>query len=108
VSRIRFHGSPIGPDISAAPAARLTGETRLQIGQADIIGPLIATDCRVVAAAIIGAIDQETANASGAHFREGDLLAVAWRLATGEGGHAVIKSARLPNGKFDSKISFSK
>jgi hypothetical protein len=36
------------------------------------------------------------------------FLAVVERSSAGEGGHAVIKSARLPNGKFDSKISFSK
>ena len=61
--------------IRAAPAASLAGESRLQIGQPDIIGPSIAADRCVVAAMIIGTVDQETANASGAHFCEGDLLA---------------------------------
>jgi hypothetical protein len=37
-----------------------------------------------VAAPIIGAIDQETANAGGAHFGEGDLLA--------DFGHAAIEA----------------
>jgi hypothetical protein len=83
VSRIRFHGSPIGPDIGAAPAARLTGKPLLKIGQADIIGPSITADCCVMAATKIGAVDQETANASGAHFGEGDFLRTE--------GHASLK-----------------
>jgi hypothetical protein len=64
---------PIGPDIGAPPAASLTGKSR-PIGQPYIIGPSIAADRRVMAAPEIGTVDQETANASGAHFSEGDLL----------------------------------
>jgi hypothetical protein len=64
----------VGPDISAAPAASLADETRLDIGKTDVIRPSIAVDRRHVTTAIIGAIDQETANASGAHFCEGDFL----------------------------------
>ena len=61
----------------------------------------------MVAAAIVRAIDQETANTGSAHFSEGDFL-LAGASEAGDVGLVVIKSARLPNGKFDSKISFSK
>lgn len=60
---------------------------RLEIGQPDIIGPSIAAHRCVVAAMIIGAVDQEAANASGAHFGEGDFLA-------GKSGHALLKRGR--------------
>ena len=40
-----------------------------------------------MAAVIIRTVDQETANATGAHLSEGDLLA-------GESGHAPFKRAR--------------
>jgi hypothetical protein len=43
-------------------------------GKPDIVRPLIAADRDVVAAVIIGAIDQNTANAHLAHLGEGDLL----------------------------------
>jgi hypothetical protein len=76
---------PIGPHVGTAPAARLTGEPRLEIGQPNVIRPSIGVGRCVVAAMVIGAIDQETANASGAHFAEGDLL---W---AGEGVHAPLK-----------------
>jgi hypothetical protein len=79
----------IRPDIGAAPAASLTGKPRLNIGQPDVIRPSIAADRCVVAAMIIGTVDQETANASGAHFSEGDFL-----LPWGGGGHALALSLR--------------
>jgi hypothetical protein len=83
-SNLPFEYSPIWSDVGAAPATSLTGKPQLEIGQTDVIRPPIAADRCVVAAAIIGTIDQETANASSAHFCEGDLLA-------GEGGHAPLK-----------------
>jgi hypothetical protein len=61
--------------IRAAPATSLAGEPGLDVRQPNVIRPSIAADRRVVAAMIIGAIDQEIADASGAHFSEGDLLA---------------------------------
>jgi hypothetical protein len=85
---IHFRRLPIGPHIGTAPAASLADETRLEIGQSDVIGPSIAADRCVVAAAIIGTVDQEAANASGAHFSEGDLLA-------GQGGHALLKRGEV-------------
>jgi hypothetical protein len=75
----------IRPDIRAALAASLTGEARLDVGQPGIIRPAVAADRGPMAAPEIRAIDQEAANAGGAHFGEGDLLAGFW--------HAVI----LPN-----------
>jgi hypothetical protein len=39
---------------------------------------------------VVGAIDQETTNASGAHLSEGDFL------LAGEGGHVPIKPQATP------------
>jgi hypothetical protein len=72
----------IRADISASLAANLAGEQRLYIGQPNAIQPSVAADCRPVAAPIVPAIDQETANTSGAYFSEGDLL------LAGEFGHS--------------------
>jgi hypothetical protein len=85
LSRIRFDRSPIGPHVRAASATSLAGKPRLEIGKPDIIGPSIAADRCRVAATIIGAIDQETAHASGAHLCEGDFL------RAGKIGHALLK-----------------
>jgi hypothetical protein len=65
---------PIGPHIRAAPAASLAGKQRLQIGQSDIIRPLVAADRGPVRATIIGTIDHQAAHARGAHLGKGDLL----------------------------------
>jgi hypothetical protein len=89
-SGIRFRRLPIGPHIRAAPAASLAGKPRLEIGQPDVIRPSVGADRCVVAATIIGTVDQETANASGAHFGEGDFL-----LSRGEGGHAPLKRQQV-------------
>jgi len=70
-----FFPMEVRADIRAPLAAGLAGEAKLDIGQPNIIGPSVAADRRPMAALIIRAIDQETANASGAHFSEGDLLA---------------------------------
>jgi hypothetical protein len=64
----------IRADIGAAPAAGLANKSRLEIGQADFIRPWVSADRDEMAASVIGAVDQETANASGAHFSQGDLL----------------------------------
>jgi hypothetical protein len=47
--------------VGAAIAASLTDEARLDIGQPDIIRPRIAADDDRVAAAVVGAIDQDAA-----------------------------------------------
>jgi hypothetical protein len=79
-SGIRFSRLPIGPDIRAAPAASFADKPRLELGQPDVIRPSVAADRCPMAALVIRAIDQETANAGRAHFGEGDfLLAWAWR-----------------------------
>jgi hypothetical protein len=50
-----------------------------------VIGPLVRADRDRVAAGIVRAIDQQTANAGRAHFAEGDFL------RAGQGGHALLK-----------------
>jgi hypothetical protein len=58
----------------------------------DVIRPSVRVHGRRVAAMKIGTVDQETANASGAHLSEGDLLA-------GEGGHVAIEARSRPPSK---------
>ena len=70
----------IRADISAPQAASLADEQELQVGQPNVIRPSVAADRCPMAALVIRAIDQETANAGTAHLSEGDLLA-------GELGH---------------------
>jgi hypothetical protein len=53
---------------------------------ADVIRPAVAAHGCVVTASIIATVDQEAANASGAHLCEGDLL-----VRAGEGRHAPLK-----------------
>jgi hypothetical protein len=67
--------------------ASLAGEARLDIGQPGIVRPSVTAYGHVAPAPVIRAIDQEPANASGAHLGEGDLL------LAGEGGHAPLKRA---------------
>jgi len=71
--------------IRATPAASLAGKTRLKIGQANVIRPSIAAGRSPMRAAIIIAVDQKTANASGAHLGKGDFL------GAGSRGHAPLK-----------------
>src|ERR1700730_15058572 len=75
--------------IGASLAASLAGEPRLDIGQPDVIWPSVAADRRPVAAFVVRAIDQETANARGAHLSEGDLL------LAGEFWHATLKRVTI-------------
>jgi hypothetical protein len=60
----------VGTVLSAGPA----DEPALDIGQPKIIRPVVAADRDRVAAAIVGAIDQQAAHTHAAHFGEGDLL----------------------------------
>jgi len=83
VSGIFFNRFPIGPHISATPAASLAGKPRLQIGQADIIRPSVAADRSPVRATIIGAVNQKAAHAG----HEGDFLA-------GDGHEALKRGQR--------------
>jgi hypothetical protein len=73
-SGIFFSRLPIRAHIRATPAASLAGKPRLEIGQADVIGPLVCIQRCPMAAVIVAAIDQQTANAGGAHLGKGDLL----------------------------------
>jgi hypothetical protein len=61
-------------DIRTLSAAGLASEPGLQIGQPYIVGPLVGADLDRVAAPIVGAIDQQPANAGLPHFAEGNLL----------------------------------
>jgi len=64
----------IRPDVGASLSAHLAGELGLNVGQPVTVRPLVAADRYRMAAAIVRAIDQETAHARGAHLGEGDLL----------------------------------
>ena len=64
----------IRPDIGTALATCRAGELVLKIGQPDIVGPLIGADPDGMRVLIVGAIDQQTTHAGGAHLAEGDLL----------------------------------
>jgi hypothetical protein len=52
----------IRPDVRAAPAARRADETRLKVGQPDVVRTRVGVDRDVMAAMKIRAIDQQTAN----------------------------------------------
>jgi hypothetical protein len=73
LSGICLDRMPIRPNVRAAPAARLASEPRLGVRQPAVIRPPVAADRRRMTAVIVRAIDQETANATGAHFGHGDL-----------------------------------
>ena len=64
-------GREVRPDVGTAPAAALANEPRLKIGQAHFTRPFVAADRYVMTAFVIGAIDQEPANAGRAHLGEG-------------------------------------
>ena len=95
-SRRRLAPVEVGPDIGAAPAARLAHEPRLEIRQPQVIGPAIGAECNVMAATIVGAIDEDTLHAHLAHLAQCDLYraAVRKRVALMADGskHAAIKS----------------
>jgi len=55
-------------------AAGRAGELVFQIGQANVVGPLIRADASRMTATIIGARDQDIAHAALAHITERDLL----------------------------------
>src|SRR6202022_4441405 len=77
----------IRTDVSTLRAARLAGKPGLDFGQPDVIRPPVAADGDPVAALVIRAINQQTANARSAHLSEGDLL------LAGAFGHAPLKRA---------------
>ena len=53
----------IGPDVRYALAASGTDETRFKVGEPNVIRPAIGAGRDVMRAAIVAAIDQDTANA---------------------------------------------
>jgi hypothetical protein len=78
-------------DISASLATTPADESPLDVGQPDVIRPPVAADRGPMAAPVIGAIDQETANATCAHFSERDLL------MAGEGGGHGAETSPIPS-----------
>ena len=81
----------IRPCIGALTAASLTGEARFYVRQPCVIRPTVAADRGPMAAPEVAAVDQQPANARGAHFSEGNLLA-------GRFGHGAIE-AQVGTGK---------
>ncbi len=67
-----------------------TPELPLKVGQPGVIRQSLRAHGRPVAAAIVGTLDQETANASGTPFSKDDLLLAA------KGRHAVINARSEP------------
>lgn len=59
--------------IGASPAARLADEPGLNVGQANVVGPAIGAQSRVVTARGVSAADQDVLHAHFSHFAEGDL-----------------------------------
>jgi hypothetical protein len=90
LARASSSQSKFGRTSAPRLAACLAGKLCLNVGQSDVIRPSIAGDRCRMAAAIIRAIDQETAHAGSAHFGEGDLLRAA---IVREGGHPTTYSA---------------
>ena len=64
----------IRPDVSSALVASRADETRLKVGEPNVIGPGIGAGRDVMRAAIVAAIDQDTPNAGFAHLAKGDFL----------------------------------
>jgi hypothetical protein len=64
----------IWPDVSSALAAFFADEPIFDVGEPDIVRPLVGADRDGVAALVIRAINQDTANAGFSHLAEGDLL----------------------------------
>ena len=64
----------IRPHVRAALAARLANEPIFDVGEPDIVGPLIGAGRDVMRAVIVAAIDQDAANTGFAHLAKRDLL----------------------------------
>jgi hypothetical protein len=60
----------IWPDVGSALAASGADETRLKIGQPNVIWPGIGAGRDVVRAVIVAALDQDATHAGFAHFAE--------------------------------------
>ena len=64
----------VWPNIGASLAAGLTDEQRLDIGEPNIVGRLIAAACGRVAALVVRAVDQHAPNAHFAKLAECEFL----------------------------------
>src|SRR5262245_17386940 len=83
----------IRPDVSASLAAGRTDELVFDVRNAQLIRPAISVVRHrdAMAAAIVGAIDQQAAHAALAHLGEGDLL---WGRRARACGHDCADGAR--------------
>jgi len=64
----------VRPDIGASLAAGLTDEPCFELGEPDVIGPLVRAGRNGMAAMEIRAVNEDAARACRAHFSEGDFL----------------------------------
>lgn len=96
----------IRPDLSPAPAASGTGKAALDVGQPYRIRPAIGADGDMMAAPVIGAIDQDAAQAHLAHLAERDFdrpaVGVRGRVAADRTGHAAIEARRRRESNYQS------
>ena len=92
LSRLAAAYSSFGAALAAGPV----DEPAFDIGQPDMIRPVVGTDGDRAAAAVVGVVHEDPANAHLAHFAEADLL------RAGMGGHAVSSKAaqRMVRGLF--------
>jgi hypothetical protein len=65
----------VGPDIGASLTANLTDEPRFNVGQSNVVLPLVGRHRDRVATPIVRTINQDAPNAAGAHFPEGEAIA---------------------------------
>jgi hypothetical protein len=71
---VGFSPIKIRPNLCPSLATGGADEARLNIGKPDIIGPAVCTQGDGMAAAVVGAVDQDAAHADLAHVAEGDFL----------------------------------
>lgn len=80
----------VRPDIGGSLAADLAHAPRFEIGEPDMIRPLVRADRNRAAAVIVRAIDQDAAHAGLAHLGERDLSRAVGRHAPLKRGRAAI------------------
>jgi hypothetical protein len=64
----------LSADVGAFLATCHTGKQWFDIGEPHLVGPVVAADCRGMAALVIGAVDQDAARAHVAHLSKGNFL----------------------------------
>jgi len=86
----------IWPDVCSALAAFLADEPVFDVGEPDIVRPLIGADRDVVAALVIAAIDQNAANAGFAHSPRWGLCMPQDSAAQAKGKVARVRMLSSP------------